>query len=250
MAIRNIVNIDESKCNGCGLCVNACAEGAIEIINGKARLVSEIYCDGLGACLGTCPQGAITVEQREAAVFDEQAVAAREKYKEMHKAQSQSHQSPTALPCGCPGSMARKLKNAESASTPQCEVEAGNRPQSQLSHWPVQLMLVSPQAEYFQGCDLLIAADCVPFAMADFHQRFLKGRSLVVGCPKLDDAAYYVDKLSEILKIGQLKSITVVHMEVPCCRRLTQIVEQAIAKSGVSLDYHDVTVSLRGEIQE
>jgi ferredoxin len=242
MVLRNIVRIDPAKCNGCGQCVTACAEGAIELIDGKARLVSEVYCDGLGACLGTCPQGAITVEQRQAAAFDEHAVAAREKQK------AEAEKSHTE-PCGCPGSRAMKLTHAKPAPTPKSQAGADAPSASELGHWPVQLMLVSPQAEYFKQCDLLIAADCVPFAMADFHQRFLSGRSVVVGCPKLDDAEYYTDKLAAIFSAGQPRSVTVVHMEVPCCRRLSQIVKEAMGRSGGTMEFHDVTISVHGEIQ-
>jgi Fe-S-cluster-containing hydrogenase component 2 len=233
MAVRNIVKIDESKCTGCGLCVTACAEGAIQIINGKARLVSETYCDGLGACLGHCPEGAITVEQREAAEFDEEATKA-------HLAR----QAQPAVPFACPGLASHNLSDRE---PPVDDAEAGAVP-SQLSHWPVQLKLVSPTASYFAGSDLLLVADCVPFAMGDFHRRFLKGHSVAVGCPKLDDAGAYVDKLADILRSNTIRSLTVVHMEVPCCSGLTRVAREAILRSGRAIGFEDVTISLRGDV--
>jgi len=234
MVKRNIIRIDEDKCNGCGQCVNACAEGAIEIIDGKAKLVSEIYCDGLGACLGTCPQDAITIEQREAAEFDEQAT---KKYLEENK------NSQTPVDFVCPGLMSAKLRENDEKDT---TTAAGGV--SRLSHWPVQMKLVSPSAPYFADADLLLVADCVPFAMGDFHEKFLKNHSVVVGCPKLDDAGYYVDKLGQILSVNNINSLTVVHMEVPCCHGLTQIVKQAISKNRIEMAFEDVTIDLKGNI--
>lgn len=234
MALRNIVKIDEDKCTGCGLCVPACAEGAIKIIDGKARLVSEIYCDGLGACLSHCPEDAITVEQREAAAFDEEAT-------KVHLAQQAE---PAAPPFVCPGLAAHDLSDGNQRAG---ETDAGPLP-SQLSHWPVQLKLVSPTAPYFANANLLLVADCVPFAMGDFHRRFLQGHSIAVGCPKLDDAGFYIDKLADILRSNNLQSLTVVHMEVPCCSGLTRIAREAVALSGKVRGFEDTTVSLRGEV--
>ena len=234
MVLRNIVKINEEKCNGCGLCVNACAEGAIRIINGKAKLVSEIYCDGLGACIGHCPQDAITIEKREAAEFDEKATKA-------HLAKERAIQKQTDFVC--PGMMAKELrKRGKSAKSKEKNVP------SQLGHWPVQLKLVSPHAPYFADADLLLVADCVPFAMGDFHNRFLKDRSIVVGCPKLDNPEFYIEKLAEILKANKLKSLTVIHMEVPCCFGLTQIARRAIACSGLKMTFEDVTIDLKGNV--
>jgi len=234
MAVRNIVKIDEEKCNGCGQCIDACAEGAIEIIDGKAKLVSEIYCDGLGACLGQCPEDAITIEQREAAEFDEEATKA-------HLAEGQKAQAPSNFVC--PGMMAKNLRDkAEPSESGSVSVP------SQLSHWPVQLKLVSPQAPYFANADLLLVADCVPFAMGDFHDRFLKNHSIVVGCPKLDDSQFYIEKLAEILKINELNSLTVIHMEVPCCLGLTHIAKEAVAKGGAKLSFEYITIDLRGNV--
>jgi ferredoxin len=235
MAVRNIVKIDENKCTGCGLCATACAEGAIRIINGKAKLISETYCDGLGACLGHCPEGAITIEQREAARFDEEATKA-------HLARAETAKAAPAFVC--PGLAAHQLR--ENASDP--EPEAGPVA-SQLSHWPVQLKLVSPNAPYFADADVLLVADCVPFAMGDFHRQFLRGHSIAVGCPKLDDAASYVAKLAEILRLNTLRSLTVIHMEVPCCSGLTRIAREAIGLAGNQMGFEDVTIGLRGEVQ-
>jgi len=235
MVKRNIIKIDENKCNGCGQCVNACGEGAIEIVNGKAKLVSEIYCDGLGACLGTCPQDAITIEQREAAEFDEEAT-------KKHLEENKKSQKP--IDFVCPGLMAAKLREKDEEEDSSGAIGAVSR----LSHWPVQLKLVSPSAPYFTNSDLLLVADCVPFAMGDFHEKFLKNHSVVVGCPKLDDAGFYIDKLGEILNINNLKSLTVVHMEVPCCHGLTQIVKQAISKNKIEMTFEDVTIDLKGNI--
>jgi NAD-dependent dihydropyrimidine dehydrogenase PreA subunit len=234
MVMRNIVKIDEEKCNGCGECVNACAEGAIEIIDGKAKLVSEVYCDGLGACIGHCPQDAITVEQREASEFDEEAT-------KTHLAKKKSSQEQTDFVC--PGMMAQNLREKPKPT----ESESVSVP-SQLSHWPVQLKLVSPQAPYFANADLLLVADCVPFAMGDFHNKFLKNHSIVVGCPKLDDSQFYIEKLAQILKINKPNSLTVIHMEVPCCSGLTYIAEEAVIHSGVKLSFEDITIDLRGNV--
>ena len=233
MALRNIVKIDEEKCDGCGQCVNACAEGAMEIIDGKAKLVSEIYCDGLGACIGHCPQDAITVEKREAAEFDDEATKA-------HLANEKNAQMQTDFVC--PG---MKAQNLRAESTP---ADSLTQVPSQLTHWPVQLKLVSPGAPYFANADLLLVADCVPFAMGDFHNRFLKDHSIAVGCPKLDDAEFYVEKVRAILQTSKLKSITVIHMEVPCCSGLVQIARQAIANSGVEIAFKDITVDLQGNV--
>ena len=234
MALRNIVVIDEEKCNGCGDCVGACAEGAIEIIEGKAKLISDLYCDGLGACLGQCPQDAITVEQREAAEFDEEATKAH-----LSKKKSPPQKSDFA----CPGMMAQNLRNkSQSSESPAGAV------QSQLSHWPVQLKLVSPGAAYFANADLLLVADCVPFAMGDFHNKFLTNHSIAIGCPKLDDSQFYIEKLAEILGTNNLNSLTVIHMEVPCCSGLTHIAKEAIVQNGVAMPFEDITVDLRGNV--
>jgi len=234
MVMRNIVRIDEEKCNGCGQCVTACAEGAIEIIDGKAKLISEIYCDGLGACLGTCPEDAITVEQREAPDFDEAATKA-------HLAEQQKTESQDAPVC--PGLLPRDLK-PKSQSSQSAPASAP----SQLSHWPVQLSLLSPSMPCFANADLMLVADCVPFAMGDFHDKLLKDHSVAVGCPKLDNAEFHIEKVAAILKANKLNSLTVVHMEVPCCFGLTHIAREAIARSDAKISFDDVTIDLQGNI--
>ncbi|MGD8787675.1 MAG: 4Fe-4S binding protein [Phycisphaerales bacterium] len=233
MTLRNIVKIDEEKCNGCGQCIDACAEGAIQLINGKAKLVSEIYCDGLGACIGHCPQDAITIEQREAEEFDEEAT-------KEHLAKGKDTKPKTDVVC--PGMASQKLREKSETTDSAAEVP------SQLTHWPVQLKLVPPQAPYFANADLLLVADCVPFAMGDFHNRFLKDHSVIVGCPKLDDSEFYIEKLAAILKANKLNSFTVIHMEVPCCSGLTHIVRQAISKNKIEMSFEDVTIDLQGNV--
>ncbi|MEN6384856.1 MAG: 4Fe-4S binding protein [Phycisphaerales bacterium] len=232
MTTRNIVKIDEEKCNGCGKCVTACAEGAIKLINGKAKLVSETYCDGLGACLGHCPMDAITIEKRECAEFSEEAV-------EKHLA---AEKKPSQPPHGhgfvCPGTLAKQFTNKQSAQGDTT---------SQLTHWPVQLGLISPNAPFLQDADLLLTADCVPFAMGDFHSKLLKDHKVVIACPKLDDIEPYIEKITDIIKNGNIKSLTVVHMEVPCCFGLTRIVQQAIANSGKDFKFEDITIGLNGQ---
>jgi ferredoxin len=235
MALRNIIVIDEEKCNGCGLCAKACAEGAIKIINGKAKLVSETYCDGLGACIGHCPQNAITIKQREAEPFDEEAT--KEHLREMKQ--------PQPAPFVCPGMASAQLRSTEEKID-----SASGDVSSQLTHWPVKLKLVSVHAPYFADARLLLVADCVPFTMGDFHSRFLRGHSVVVGCPKLDDASFYVEKLADILRANKLESLSVVHMEVPCCHGLTRIAQEALAKAGVKMTFEDVTVGLNGDVSK
>jgi len=233
--LREIIKIDEEKCNGCGLCAKACAEGAIEIIDGKAKLVSEVYCDGLGACIGECPEGALTIEKREAEEFDEEATEIH-----LHELEKKGE----TVFQGCPGSMTRSIQRPK-ASPNHATAEAAT---SQLSNWPVQLMLISPNAPYLQGADLLLTADCVPFALADFHTRFLNGKPVVIGCPKLDDGQYYVEKLTEIFKKANINSLTIVHMEVPCCFGLSNIVSKAMVASGKNIPVDDYTVSIQGEV--
>ena len=235
MALRNIVKIDEEKCNGCGQCATACAEGAIRIIDGKAKLISEVYCDGLGACIGHCPVDAITIEQREAVEFDEEAT-------KTHLAEQKKPQEQAEFVC--PGTAARQIRPQSSQTPPSATAVAP----SQLGQWPVQLKLVSPQAPYFADADLLLVADCVAFAVGDFHSRFLKDHSIAVGCPKLDDVQFYVEKLAAILQANKLSSLTVIHMEVPCCHGLTHIARQAIAKNGIEMSFEDVTIDLQGNV--
>ncbi len=234
--LRKIVKIDEEKCNGCGACVPSCAEGALQIIDGKAKLVSEIYCDGLGACLGECPQGAIIIEEREAQEFNEEVV-------KLHLQAEQP--AGEELPCGCPSARVTQFERQETteafpgASVPQ---------RSMLTQWPIQLTLVPPIAPFLQGTDLLLAADCVPFAYAGFHQEFLKNHSLLITCPKLDDYQAHLKKLTSILSFAQPKSLTVVHMEVPCCFGLVHMAQQAILANGKDIPFKEVTIAVEGEI--
>ena len=246
MANRKIIEIDEEKCDGCGQCVTACAEGAIEIRDGKARLVAETYCDGLGACLGECPQDAIRVVEREADAFSEELVRER-------LARLDANRDLPAKPVGCPGVALQSLPPLH-AITPLRSTPAGTaggEPPAELSalgNWPIQLRLVPPHAPFLRGADLLLVADCVPFAMADFHQRLLRGRPVVVGCPKLDDGQAYVEKLAAILTTSDVHSLTIVHMEVPCCTGLVRIAEAAVQRSGRSVPLKDVTISIRGQV--
>jgi NAD-dependent dihydropyrimidine dehydrogenase PreA subunit len=238
MATRKIVHIDEEKCNGCGLCITNCAEGALKIIDGKAKLVSDVYCDGLGACLGHCPQDAISVIEREADEFDQQAVD------EMMEKQEKREERPTPAPhqVGCPGSAMRTIQRAASS------VPSGEKQTSQLAQWPVQLSLVSPAAPYFKRADLLVTADCVPFAYADYHKDFLRGRAVVVGCPKLDDIEPYISKLEELIRINDLESITVLRMQVPCCGGMAYAVQTARDKAGSDIPIKVVTISIEGQV--
>lgn len=226
---RQIIKIDEKKCNGCGLCVNACAEEAIQIVDGKARLISEKYCDGLGACLGECPEGAITIEEREAEGFSKEAVEKHLKTKT------------DSLPCGCPST---KEMHWEADTTIS---ESSTSSISLLSQWPVKIALVSPQATCFDSANLLITADCVPFAYSNFHQDFLKGKAIVIGCPKLDVQGFYLQKLIEIFRQSDLKGIKVIHMEVPCCFELYHIAKTALNKSSKDIPLEQIIISIKGE---
>jgi ferredoxin len=230
---RKIVKIDEEKCDGCGLCTEACAEGAIQIIDGKARLVNESHCDGLGACLGECPQGAITLEEKRAEPYDDKAA-------HYHKAHEKHME---AAKCSCPSmQIAQFERKADTAD--RCD-----HSQSLLSHWPVQLALVPTDAPFLKGAKLLLVADCVPFAYADFHRDFLSGNSVLVACPKLDDAQAHLDKLALILRRSTIKSITVARMEVPCCSGLTAIARQALELSQKDIPLKEVIIGIRGDIK-
>ena len=248
MVIRKIIKIDEEKCDGCGLCVPACAEGAIQIIDGKAKLVSETYCDGLGACLGECPQGAITIEEREAASFNETAV--KQHLAKLNQSKPSSEPLPTTisdpLPCGCPGSAMQQF-DVTGAGKPQ----GGSQPvmPSQLGHWPIQLMLVPPHAPFLKNANLLVCADCVPFTVPDFHFRYLTSRAVLVGCPKLDDLQHYYEKLKAIYQEATPRSITVLKMEVPCCNGIAQVALQSRNEvaSHVPIEVH--TIGIRGDIE-
>ena len=244
---RKIVSIDEEKCDGCGQCVPSCAEGAIQIVDGKARLVADVYCDGLGACLGECPQDAIRIIQREADQFDEAAVERR--LSEIREAQ----EPPKGAQCGCPGAAVRELPGLNvlrSGPKPHGppSIGPGEEGEAALSHWPIQLHLVPPGAPFLNDRDVFLAADCVPFACADFHSRILRGQPVVIGCPKLDDPSAYVEKIAAMIDGSTIRSLTVVHMEVPCCTGLMRIAEAAIAASRREVPLEQVVISIRGRI--
>jgi Pyruvate/2-oxoacid:ferredoxin oxidoreductase delta subunit len=232
--IRKIIRIDEDKCNGCGACIQACAEGALALIDGKARLVSEKYCDGLAACLGECPQDAIRIIEREAQDFDPEAV-------QRHLLESPS--APAGGDCHCPGSAVREITREENITGVLPEQE------STLSHWPVQLALVPPGAGFLKGKEVVLIADCVPFAYPNLHRDFLKDHSVLVACPKLDDFSAHQAKLTAILQTAGIKSLTVVHMEVPCCSGLAYMARQAIAASGANVPFKEVTIGIHGDIK-
>ena len=255
MPVRKVVQIDEAKCDGCGECVTSCAEGAIAIIDGKARLVSEVYCDGLGACLGQCPQGAISVEEREADAFDEAKV-----HEHLHRQATAKKKAAAPVPVPmmvppsaghqCPGSMLRNLGAARPAQTSGGNGDAVAPNPSELTNWPVQLALVPPFAPYLQGADLLLAADCVPFAYADFHRTFLRGKPVLIACPKLDNVGPYVQKLAQIFQMAQPKSLTILRMEVPCCGGITRIAEQARELAQSDVPVREVIIGVQGDIRE
>ena len=228
--IRKIIKINEDKCNGCGACATACHEGAIEMINGKAKLTREDYCDGLGDCLPACPVDAITFEERDAPAYDEKAVLEAKEKKN------------SPLPCGCPGTQSKSI-NRELSSLDTTSVA----PQSQLSQWPVQIKLVPINAPYFDGANLLIAADCTAYAYADFHNKFIRNHVTLIGCPKLDSVDY-TDKLTAIITNNDIKSVTVVRMEVPCCGGIENAAKRALQASGKFIPWRIVTISTDGRI--
>jgi len=232
--LRKIIQIDQDKCDGCGNCVTACAEGALALVNGKARLVSEVYCDGLAACVGKCPQDALHIVERESQAFDEEAT--NQRLKEKPAALLKTFQ-------GCPGSAVRDLSRSRTAS------QDSGRQSAMLSHWPVQLALVPPGARFLNGTEVVLIADCVPFAYPNLHADFLKDHSVLVACPKLDDAEAHLEKLTEILKAGDIRSLAVVHMEVPCCSGLAYIAREALKKSGKDIPFREVTIGVKGEIK-
>lgn len=246
---RKIITIDREKCDGCGLCVPACHEGAIEIVDGKATLVKDSYCDGLGDCLGECPQNAITFEMRDADPYDEAAVQRRLKEQAAARAEKSGAGAPKSG--GCPGMRAFGFP-APHSQLPEDDEPAAQRPkaQSQLRQWPVQLKLVPVQAPYWSQAELLVAADCVPTAYAEFHADMLRDKRLVIACPKLDDTANYVEKLAAILAQNDIRSVTVAIMEVPCCGGLERMVQQAVAASGKSLPVKTLVVGIQGSLAD
>ena len=231
--LRRIIRIDEDACSGCGACASACHEGAIEMVNGKARLTREDYCDGLGDCLPACPTHAITFEEREAPAYNEAAVLAAKQQKAAHK-----------LPCGCPGTQSRSIRREEPSACPAPAAPEGT---SRLSQWPVQIKLVPVNAPYFENANLLVAADCTAYAYGRFHEDFIRGRITLVGCPKLDEGDY-AEKLTAILSQNNIKSVTVVRMEVPCCGGIENAVKRALQASGKFLPWQVVTISTDGRI--
>jgi len=238
--LRKIIEIDDNLCNGCGECITNCAEGALQIVDGKARMISEIYCDGLGACLGHCPQGALKITEREAEEFDEKAVEL------LVKEQVQKNEAPqTPAHAGCPGSKLHTFKSScQEANRP---VSHG-RGTSALTHWPVQIRLVPPTAPFLKGAHLLVAADCTAYSYADFHGDLLEGKALMIGCPKFDDGQEYVNKFAEIFKNAGIKKVTVVDMEVPCCSKLPLIVKKAMEIAGKEIPMEEVIIGIRGDV--
>ena len=232
-AVRKIVKINDEKCDGCGLCAKACAEGAIQMIDGKAKLVNESHCDGLGACIGECPQGAITLEEKRAEPYDDRVAHHHQSHKELAE----------TTKCSCPSMQIAQFDRKADAAD-RCD-----HSQSMLGHWPVQLALVPPDAPFLKGAELLLVADCVPFAYADFHRDFLSGKSVLVACPKLDDAQAHLDKLALILRRSTIKSITIARMEVPCCSGLTAIAKQALELSQKDIPLKEIVIGIKGDIK-
>lgn len=238
---RKIIEIDPELCDGCGQCVPSCAEGAIQVIDGKAQLMAEKYCDGLGACLGECPNDALKIIEREAEDFDEVAVE-----EHLKKAEKVELPTPTSLPCGCPSTQLKTFAQpdpCQQANVPQ--TQAGQT--SALGHWPVQIKLVPPTAPFLKGADLLVTADCTPLAYPNFHRDFLKGKVVMMGCPKFDDVQEYIQKFTDIFNTAGIKSITTAVMEVPCCSGLPFIVKKALKASGKEIPMEEWVITVRGE---
>ncbi|MBI4764269.1 MAG: 4Fe-4S binding protein [Deltaproteobacteria bacterium] len=241
--LRKIIEIDPDRCDGCGLCVPSCAEGAIQIIDGKARLAAEKYCDGLGACLGECPNEALQITERVAEDFDEAAVEDH-----LKETGEKAGPSETVLPCGCPSTQLQTISPADSC-------QAANRPQTQegqtsaLGHWPVQIKLVPATAPFLKGADLLVVADCTPLAYPNFHRDFLKDKVVMMGCPKFDDVQEYIAKFTDIFKTAGIRRVTTAVMEVPCCSGLPFLVKKALQASGKKIPLTEKVISVRGELR-
>lgn len=280
MVKRQIIKINLNKCNGCGECIPNCPEGALQVIDGKVRLISDLFCDGLGACIGYCPQGAISIEERDAQEYDERKVMENiikqgENVIKAHLSHLNKHNQDEyfkqaiiflnekgiknpflvnkrsggnldqhAHSSGCPGSKIMDFRDEQKSEQSKGPFISGK---SELRQWPIQIMLVLPFAPYLENADLLISADCVSFAYADFHRDLLKDKTLLVGCPKLDDLESYREKITAILKLNQIKSITYAHMEVPCCFGLVHVIQQAIVESGKKIPFKEVTISIGGK---
>ena len=242
---RKIIEIDEELCDGCGQCAIACAEGAIEIIDGKAKVIFDNLCDGLGACIGECPTGALKIIEREAEDFDEEAV---EKHLEEREKQKKTEEP--ALACGCPSAAIRSFMPETPCQAANVPVSIEWEAESALTHWPVQIRLVPPTAPFLKGADLLVLADCVPVAFPTLHRDLLKGRVVTMGCPKFDDVQEYIDKFAEIFQTAEIKSIKTVVMEVPCCSGLPMIVKKGLEKAGKDIPMEEVVISTRGKILE
>lgn len=250
--LRKIIQIDEEKCTGCGLCIPSCPEGALQIVAGKAKLVKESFCDGLGACLGECPEGALSIIEVETEEYDEEGVIAhlRQKSPELlqkhlshlraHAHQLPKHHSHTGI-LSCPSAQMLHWENKEA-------IEERVKVPSELRQWPIQLHLVPAWAPYFQDAELILVADCVPFAYANFHADFLKGKAIAIGCPKLDDVQAYINKVTQILKNSNIKSLKIIVMEVPCCSGLVHITQEALRRSGKDIPVETVVIGIRGDI--
>ena len=239
---RKIIEIDEESCDGCGNCVISCAEGALQIIDGKAQVISDNLCDGLGACIGECPQDALRIIERDAEDFDEEAV-------EKHLAAQKAQAVKPTLPCGCPSAQIQSFAPAagrQGANIPRHQ----NAAESALTHWPIQIRLIPPTAPFLKGADLLVVADCVPVAFPRLHCDYLQGKTVMVGCPKFDDAQAYIDKFAEIFETAGINSVTTMVMEVPCCSGLPMIVKKGMQQAGVAIPSLEVTISTRGEVLE
>lgn len=240
---RKIIEIDEERCNGCGQCILGCAEGALAIVDGKAKVISDNLCDGLGACIGECPEDALQIVEREAVPFDEEAV-------EAHLAAQKTEEKPqekATMPCGCPSTQIQSFSPCPSA---QIKAQPAGDQDSALSHWPVQIRLIPPHAPFLKGADLLVVADCVPVAFPSLHQDMMQGKVIMIGCPKFDDADEYIEKFEAIFRTSGINSITTVVMEVPCCSGLPMMVLKGREKSGSQMPINQVVVSTRGQILE
>jgi ferredoxin len=240
--VRKIIEIDEERCDGCGQCVISCAEGALAIVDGKARLISEVYCDGLGACLGECPQGALKITSREADEFDPEAVEAF-----LEQKGREEPAIPAAAPSGCPSAQLRTFEvSCDEASRPAAQAAEG----SALSHWPVQIRLIPPTAPFLKGRDILVAADCVPVAYPHFHADFLQGKAVLIGCPKFDNIQEYLSRFTEIFRTAEIRSVTVLTMEVPCCSGLPTMLRKAMEAAGRKVPMEEIVISSQGKVLE